>query len=165
MHYCRRHIIAVELAILINFVWHERWTWQDRPASEHERGATAAIQRDDRNDFDCRKCTRHGCPGRIALAVAGCRQHYQRRGIGAVNFVGADTLVFRSAVGWSLRARDGAERATRRMRRSSRPKTARGFAKYAAAVEARRDKTIANNEPFLDFERHSPPSRRESWPR
>ena len=44
---------------------------------------------------------------------------------------------------------------TRRKRRSSRPKTAAGFAKYAAAVEARRDKAIASNEPFLDFERHS----------
>ena len=25
--------IAVEAAVLHNFVWHERWTWADRPAS------------------------------------------------------------------------------------------------------------------------------------
>ena len=25
--------IAVELAVLNNFVWHQRWTWNDRPSS------------------------------------------------------------------------------------------------------------------------------------
>ena len=25
--------VAVELAILNNFVWHQRWTWRDRPSS------------------------------------------------------------------------------------------------------------------------------------
>jgi dolichol-phosphate mannosyltransferase len=25
--------IAVELAVLNNFVWHQRWTWSDRPAT------------------------------------------------------------------------------------------------------------------------------------
>jgi putative flippase GtrA len=25
--------LAVELAVLHNFVWHERWTWRDRPAA------------------------------------------------------------------------------------------------------------------------------------
>jgi dolichol-phosphate mannosyltransferase len=25
--------IAVELAVLNNFVWHQRWTWKDRPAA------------------------------------------------------------------------------------------------------------------------------------
>ena len=25
--------VAVELAILNNFVWHQRWTWKDRPSS------------------------------------------------------------------------------------------------------------------------------------
>jgi len=25
--------IAVELAVLNNFVWHQRWTWNDRPAT------------------------------------------------------------------------------------------------------------------------------------
>ena len=42
--------LAVEAAILHNFLWHERWTWADRPAS-HERvarflrfnGSTAVI--------------------------------------------------------------------------------------------------------------------------
>jgi dolichol-phosphate mannosyltransferase len=30
--------VAVELAVLNNFVWHQRWTWSDRPAST--RGET-----------------------------------------------------------------------------------------------------------------------------
>src|ERR1051325_763296 len=25
--------LAVELAVLNNFIWHQRWTWSDRPAS------------------------------------------------------------------------------------------------------------------------------------
>jgi dolichol-phosphate mannosyltransferase len=25
--------VAVELAVLNNFVWHQRWTWKDRPSS------------------------------------------------------------------------------------------------------------------------------------
>ena len=29
--------MAVEISILNNFVWHERWTWRDRPASGRAR--------------------------------------------------------------------------------------------------------------------------------
>ena len=29
--------LAVELAVLNNFAWHERWTWADRPANWRER--------------------------------------------------------------------------------------------------------------------------------
>src|SRR5918996_1241834 len=38
MHYSLATILAVEVAILINFAWHDRWTWRDRPAlNERER--------------------------------------------------------------------------------------------------------------------------------
>jgi len=30
-------VLAVELAVLNNFAWHERWTWADRPAAWRER--------------------------------------------------------------------------------------------------------------------------------
>lgn len=30
VHYLLATIISVEAAILVNFVWHERWTWSDR---------------------------------------------------------------------------------------------------------------------------------------
>ncbi len=32
-HYLAATAIAVELTILHNFAWHERWTWRDRPAT------------------------------------------------------------------------------------------------------------------------------------
>lgn len=36
-HYLLATAIAVELAILHNFTWHERWTWRDRPADASGR--------------------------------------------------------------------------------------------------------------------------------
>jgi putative flippase GtrA len=32
VHYLAATAIAVELSVLNNFLWHERWTWRDRPA-------------------------------------------------------------------------------------------------------------------------------------
>jgi putative flippase GtrA len=37
LHYTLAVVLAVEAAIVHNFVWHERWTWRDRPAAS--RGA------------------------------------------------------------------------------------------------------------------------------
>jgi len=31
LHYLLATVIAVELAVLNNFAWHQRWTWSDRP--------------------------------------------------------------------------------------------------------------------------------------
>ena len=31
--------VAVELAVLNNFVWHQRWTWNDRPSSTKKETA------------------------------------------------------------------------------------------------------------------------------
>jgi len=31
VHYLAATIVAVEAAVLQNFVWHERWTWSQRP--------------------------------------------------------------------------------------------------------------------------------------
>src|SRR5262245_54389959 len=33
MHYLAATAIAVEAAVLHNFVWHQHWTWRDRPSS------------------------------------------------------------------------------------------------------------------------------------
>lgn len=33
LHYLIATLLAVETAILHNFLWHERWTWRDRPAA------------------------------------------------------------------------------------------------------------------------------------
>jgi dolichol-phosphate mannosyltransferase len=37
LHYLLATAIAVETAILHNFLWHERWTWKDRPATGRAR--------------------------------------------------------------------------------------------------------------------------------
>jgi len=37
MPYLPATAVAVELSILSNFLWHERWTWHDRPASGRAR--------------------------------------------------------------------------------------------------------------------------------
>lgn len=33
LSYLAATVVAVELAVLNNFIWHQRWTWNDRPAS------------------------------------------------------------------------------------------------------------------------------------
>ena len=37
MHYLAATAFAVEAAVLHNFLWHERWTWRDRPAAGSAR--------------------------------------------------------------------------------------------------------------------------------
>ena len=37
VHYLVATGLAVEAAVLHNFVWHERWTWRDRPAAGRSR--------------------------------------------------------------------------------------------------------------------------------
>jgi putative flippase GtrA len=37
LHYLVATALAVETALLHNYVWHERWTWADRPAGLPER--------------------------------------------------------------------------------------------------------------------------------
>ena len=37
VHYLAATALAVEVAILHNFLWHERWTWRDRPAEGRSR--------------------------------------------------------------------------------------------------------------------------------
>ena len=37
MHYLVATVLAVEAAVLHNFLWHERWTWRDRPVSGRAR--------------------------------------------------------------------------------------------------------------------------------
>jgi putative flippase GtrA len=37
LHYLVATALAVEVAVMHNYAWHERWTWADRPASLPER--------------------------------------------------------------------------------------------------------------------------------
>jgi putative flippase GtrA len=36
LHYLTATALAVEAAIIHNFLWHERWTWRDRPVGAWE---------------------------------------------------------------------------------------------------------------------------------
>jgi putative flippase GtrA len=38
LHYLAATALAVEVTVLHNFAWHERWTWKDRPAGGAARG-------------------------------------------------------------------------------------------------------------------------------
>jgi len=44
VHYLVATAIAVEMAVLHNFVWHQRWTWRDRPTAS-TRAAAARLLR------------------------------------------------------------------------------------------------------------------------
>ena len=155
MHYVPATIVAVEMAILINFVWHDRWTWRDRPASS-ERERWTRLTR-----FNAMTGLTSIAGSVMVTAVLVellsvspiAANVISVVALGAFNFAGANTLVFRSAVAILLLAIGTSAFASDEAKLQ--PKTAQGFAKYVAAVEARRVKEVANNEPFLEFERYS----------
>jgi putative flippase GtrA len=90
--------VAVELALLHNFIWHERWTWADRTGSTQ-----AAAWR--------RLLRFHGSNGLVSLAgnliltpmaaAAGLPMLFANAiavgACAAMNFVAADRLVFGAA--------------------------------------------------------------------
>ena len=88
--------VAVELALLHNFIWHERWTWADRTSSSRAaawrrllcfHGSNGIVSLTG-NIVLTPIAAAAGLPVLLAnaLAVAACA---------AMNFVAADRLVFR----------------------------------------------------------------------
>ena len=157
LHYLVATILAVEAAILINFVWHDRWTWRDRPpVTEAERwrrlarfnamtGLTSIVGSVMVTAALVEMLSMSPIAANIISVIA----------LRTVNFAGANTLVFRAAMlAAMLPLAATAHASTDSLEAKLQPKTAQGFAKYVAAVEARRTKEIANNEPFLEFERY-----------
>lgn len=95
LHYLAATALAVEAAILHNFLWHERWTWRDRPSAGWARAARLARF--------------HALNGVVSLAgnvltmrvlVGTCGMPPLRANLiaviacAAVNFAGADRVVF-----------------------------------------------------------------------
>ena len=154
MHYAIATILAVEVAILINFAWHDRWTWRDRPAmNERERwvrlarfnamtGLTSIVGSVMVTVVLVEFLSLSPIVANIISVIA----------LGGLNFAGAHTLVFRAGVAAVVLSIASASLASDEAKLQ--PKTAQGFAKYVAAVEARRAREIANHEPFLEFERY-----------
>ena len=99
MDYLPATALAVEAAVLHNFVWHERWTWVDRTTS-HDSGRLARLLRFNltigvlsigQNLFFMELLVGwleiHFLLANL-MAIAGCS---------VVNFVASDRLVFRAA--------------------------------------------------------------------
>lgn len=100
LHYLPATAVAVELAVLHNFIWHERWTWRDRaiPPGATRRAATLG-----------RLARFHAANGVVSIwgnvTLTGVLVAYLGTGpvIGnllavvacsVVNFIAADRLVF-----------------------------------------------------------------------
>ena len=152
LHYVAATLIAVELAILCNFVWHDQWTWNDRPAATwRERGHRLARF--------------HALTGFTSLAgnAAVTAALVESAGIspvvgnviavaavGLVNFAGSETLIFRTSAIVAVLAAGSADAATLQA------KTVKDFARYASAVEARTAREHTVDGPFLQIDRQPP---------
>ena len=160
LHYIAATAIAVEIAILVNYFWHERYTWKDRPAvSVRERWLRLG-----RFNALTSMTSIVGSLVLTAILVEYATLSPMLANVisvivlSVINFVGADSLVFRATATLALvmlivsasSAQAASEEATLQA------KTKADFAKYVAAVEARRARDIANHEVFLDIERLPP---------
>jgi putative flippase GtrA len=158
VNYLAATAIAVEAAILVNFLWHERYTWKDRPAmTTRERWLRLG-------KFNA-MTSLTSIAGSV-MVTAVLVESFTLSPLDAnvvavvvlavVNFIGANTLVFRAgAVGVvMLMAAHASFAGTHDSYEATlQAKTMRDFQKYVANVEARRSKEIASNALFLDIER------------
>ena len=159
--------IAVEVAIIVNYISHQRYTWQDRVMGYSAADVLGRFLR-----FNALTAVTSIAGSLIVTALLV--EYLQLTPIAAnvvsvvvlsiVNFIGADTLVFRStaaavvlsiALGTSFAEASPAAGDGDSYEATLQAKTARDFAKYVAAVEARSSQRLAKNEPFLEFERKS----------
>ncbi|HYE89118.1 MAG TPA: GtrA family protein [Vicinamibacterales bacterium] len=155
INYVAATIVAVEVAIVANFISHDNWTWGDR-AAERRRPDTA-LARLLRFNALTGITSILGSVVLTAVFVEAFALNVIVANVmgtvmlSVVNFVGADRLVFRAgAVAVALGV---ASTAHASIEATLQPKTARDFARYAAAVEARTAQSLANNEPFLGIDR------------
>ena len=155
VNYVVATITAIELAIVFNYGLHEKWTWSDRPAATiRERWRRLARF----NGMTGLTSIAGGVVITVLLVEAFGMPPVPANIIsvillGVVNFAGADTVVFRAGAGAVVLAL--ATSASASAEAKLQPKTAADFARYVAAVEARRAKELASNEPFLSIDRHS----------
>jgi putative flippase GtrA len=153
LHYLTATIVAVEAAILVNFIQHERWTWGDRD----RQGVLTRLWQ-----FNALTALTSIVGSAIVttfLVETVSMNPIVANGIsvialGAFNFVGSDKFVFRAAALAVLVVVAPSAQASEEA--ILKAKTAADFAKYVAAVETRRARDITDHEPFLDIERQSP---------
>jgi putative flippase GtrA len=168
VNYLVASAIAVELAIVCNFVWHERWTWRDRlapPTCPPKRNARRWKPFGEGGWSRLLRFNALTAVTSIAGSVALTAVFVESAGLspiaaniasvialGLVNFVGANTLVFRAAAVVALTSA-AATASADTLEAILKPKTAQDFARYVAAVEARQARELGGNEPFLDIDR------------
>lgn len=161
IHYIPSAILAIELAILANFVGHEWYTWKDRSAAS-AAGQVPSARLVRLLRYNALTGVTSIVGGVLVTAVLVERMSMSPiaaslvsiAALGVVNFAGANALVFRSGIAAALLAVAANSYAGETA--ILKTKTALDFAKYVAAVEARRTQSIADNEPFLDIERQPP---------
>ena len=145
VHYLLATIVSVEAAILLNFVWHERWTWGDRPVSS----SSERWQRLARFNALTGLTSIVGTAIIASILVEGfslppvIANLISVAALSAINFVGANALVFRSVAAVSMLAIALPAHASGVALLQANTKA--DFAKYVAAVEARRAKEITDH--------------------
>jgi putative flippase GtrA len=155
VHYLTATAIAVELAVLHNFAWHQRWTWRDRP-TRNERAVLARLARfhllNGLVSLVGNLALMALLTGALsvdpvpanAIAIVACS---------VINFIASEALVFRTAsvivvalVGTfsapiSVRAADMAAELT--------AATVAAWQQYERQVDERYDRAPATGEPFF----------------
>jgi putative flippase GtrA len=141
--------LAVEMAILHNFLWHLRWTWGDR-----RRTGAGVIQRFVRFNLAAGAVS---IAGNVILTTLLMQEHLPLLAANAVailvcsslNYVLSDRFVF-AAVGCTLAvcvASGTAEAA------GLRPEASLAFERYVHLIEARLDGESRDDRPFLWLDR------------
>lgn len=176
LHYLVATAIAVELAIVCNFACHEVWTFRDRlaPPQPGDGGAAASARGRWTRLLRFNALTAvTSIAGSVALTAVFVESASLSPiaaniasviALGLVNFAGANTLVFRAAaVAAVVSVASGATEPLEAAATAAEPleavlqaKTAKDFARYVAAIEARAARDLKDNLPFLDFERQPP---------
>lgn len=156
LHYLIATVLAVEAAIVLNFVVHERWTWRER---RREAGTMGRLLR-----FNALTGITSILGGAVVTALfvetigvnAILANVLSVVLLGGVNFIGADMLVFRRAVVVMTIVMGGTAYASNStLEAQLQPKTLASFSKYVAAVEARRAIEVSDKQPFLALDRRS----------
>jgi putative flippase GtrA len=159
LHYVVATVLAVEAAILLNFIWHDRWTWRDRTTGAAGAGGIRRLIR-----FNALTGVTSILGGALVTAFfvesLGLNAVFANILsvvlLGMVNFVGADTLVFRASTTLVLITLAATAQASTTLEAKLQPRTLQSFAKYVAAVEARRAREITEQHPFLELDRRAP---------
>lgn len=146
--------IAIELAIVFNYVVHEKWTWNDRPAACNRERWSRLVRFNFMTALTSIAggvCITAGLVEWLGMAPVAANV-ISVVALGIVNFAGAGTLVFRAGAGALVLAVAATASASEDTKLQ--PHTLRSFSKYVAAVEARRARELTDAQPFLQFERY-----------